>query len=225
MNDKVDNKWIKITDSKLSDELPEIIKTESDDVIDETTTYLRSNIEKNEKLTENEIRRSEALVNAAPNYILYSDGIPKRNNNKDVKNRLNIERYNYHFQLAVYYTYSLILIPQSFSSFRLENIKTVDNIVKNTNRPMKQRNFHKKETKPFDKDMYDPHLNIADKMQLIDMLNPKRPCERNRMNSHLSFHHLQKRNVDLADQFSSLTDDELDSALEYYEDSGTGFVI
>lgn len=97
---------------------------------------------------------------------------------------------------------------------------TVDDIVKSRRKPKKQRHFRKKEAKPFDKVIYDPHLNIADKIQLIDMINPKRPCERNRMNSQLSFQNRQKRNFDITDQSSSLTDDELDSALENYEDSG-----
>lgn len=86
---------------------------------------------------------------------------------------------------------------------------------------MKKRHFHKKEVKPFDKDIYDPHLNFADKLQLIDMINPKRPCERNRMmNNKRSFHNRRKRNFDLTDP-SSLTDDELDSALENYDDPGS----
>lgn len=85
---------------------------------------------------------------------------------------------------------------------------------------MTVRHYHKKEVKPFDKDIYDPHLNIADKMQLINMISPKRPCERNRMNNEHSRHDRQKRNVDSTDQIASLTDDELDSALEDYEYSG-----
>lgn len=91
---------------------------------------------------------------------------------------------------------------------------------------MKQRNFHKKETKPFDKVIYDPHLNIADKMQLINMINPKRPCERNRMNNlnQLTFHNRQKRKMELTDQ-SSLTDDEIDSELQNYEYSGVVRII
>lgn len=96
---------------------------------------------------------------------------------------------------------------------------TVDDFVKISSKPMKQRNYHKKETKPFDRDIYDPHLNIADKLQLIDMINPKTPCERNRMKNQHSFHNRQRRNLDLTDR-SSLTDDELDAVLENYDDPG-----
>lgn len=50
-------------------------------------------------------------------------------------------------------------------------------------------------------------------MQLINSISPKRPCERNRLNHHTSLNDRQKRNIEM----SSLTDDELDSALENYE--------
>lgn len=77
--------------------------------------------------------------------------------------------------------------------------------------------FHKKEAMPYDKVFYDPHLNIADKEQLINMISPKRPCAANRMKHPTSIYsRRQKRNFDISDQ-SSLTDDELDSALENYD--------
>ncbi|XP_037030089.1 uncharacterized protein MAL13P1.304-like [Bradysia coprophila] len=170
-----DNKWIRISNSKILDELPEIIK--SDDVVDEKTSYLRSNIEKDEQIIENKIHRSDSSVQA-PKYM-------KEISSDRLTNSQSVPFYD-----------------------------TVDAIVNIAKKPMALRHYYKKEAKPFDKDIYDPHLNIADKMQLINMINPKRPCERNRMKNE---HSLRKRNFDPTDQIASLTDDELDSALEDYE--------
>lgn len=89
-------------------------------------------------------------------------------------------------------------------------------MLKITSKPLKHRHFRKKETLPLDKVIYDPHLNIADKMQLINSITPKRPCEHNRFNHPLSLNNRQKRNIDTSDQ-SSLTDDDIDSALKNYE--------
>lgn len=218
VNDEANNKWMQITDSQLVDKLPEIIKKESDEVMDQTTTYLRSNIEKNEKITKNKIHLSELLN--SPKYDAHAARNTHRYKNNELKNRPQHDRYTTAAQKINCNIYN------NFSIIRLINIKTlplydtVDDYVKISSQPINERNFHKKETEPFDKDIYDPHLNIADKLQLINMINPKRPCERNRMNNQRSFHNRRKRNSDLNDQ-STLTDDELDSALENFEYPGS----
>lgn len=89
--DEIDGKWIQVTENKILQELPEIIKNESDEVMDKTTSYLHSNIEKNEEITENKIHRSESLLNS-PKYNLYS-AHPKRYKNKDMRNHFNDGRY------------------------------------------------------------------------------------------------------------------------------------
>lgn len=60
--------------------------------MDETTSYLRSNIEKNEKITGNKIHLSELLNSPNGQYNLYA-GNTKRYKNKEMRNRPNRERY------------------------------------------------------------------------------------------------------------------------------------
>lgn len=62
-----DNKWLRISNRKVLDELPEIIKNDSDDDdgLDERTSYLHSNIEKNERIIENKIHKSDS----SPKYL------------------------------------------------------------------------------------------------------------------------------------------------------------
>lgn len=100
VNVELDKKRIQIVDSKLLDELPEIIKNESDEVLDEifdeTTSYLRSKNERKEKMTD--IHRSESILNE-PKHNLYS-GNHKLYQNKE--NHLNNDRY-YHLAFATTY--------------------------------------------------------------------------------------------------------------------------
>ncbi|KAJ6638736.1 hypothetical protein Bhyg_11474, partial [Pseudolycoriella hygida] len=78
------------------------------------------------------------------------------------------------------------------------------------------RNLNKKHTLPLDNVIYDPHLSIADKMQLVDTISPKRPCERNQKNKKFTYEERRKRSLK---SYSPLTDEELDYALENYENS------
>lgn len=193
------------------------MKKESDEVLDDSISYLRSKIAENEEIDRNKIHESDAII--SPKYHIYS-GSPMIYKNKEFTNGLNKGRY---FHLSLHRTY--ILLYYTIFISRLINIEIDDvanGIVKISDRPSRQRVFHKKEAKPFDRDIYDPHLNLADKMQLINMINPKRPCERNKINNRLSFLKRQIRSSDMTDQ-SSLTDKEIDSALENYDNSGYRF--
>lgn len=89
----LDKKRIQIADGKLLDDIPEIIKNESDEVLDEildeTTSYLRSQNERNEKITD--IHRSETILNE-PKHNLHSSNL-KLYKNKEMRNNLNNDRY------------------------------------------------------------------------------------------------------------------------------------
>lgn len=82
--------------------MPEIIKNEADEILDKTTSYMNSDLDEDEKITNNNLHESslKTFLSTPRNTkkFIYSDS-SKRFENKQIRNHYSNERYLYYSKM------------------------------------------------------------------------------------------------------------------------------